>query len=52
MSADETKIDQDKVWDEHLAKLNVPAHWTYLFGVLLGGFLLMLALMAFLGGGS
>ena len=52
MSADETKISERQVWDEQLSGINVPAHWAYLFGTLGGGFVLMLALMAILGGGG
>ena len=52
MSADETKIDEQKVWNEHLSGINVPAHWAYLFGILVGGFIVMVALMGYLGGGS
>jgi hypothetical protein len=52
MSANETKIDQNKVWDEHLAEINVPAHWMYGLGVMVGGFLVMVALIAMLGGGG
>jgi hypothetical protein len=52
MSADETKLDQDKVWNEHLSDLNVPAHWAYALGTMVVGFLLMVALIALLGGGG
>jgi hypothetical protein len=47
---DETNISQDDVWDEHLGAVNVPAHWGALFGVLVGGAILMLILIAILGG--
>ena len=46
----EAKISQQEVWDEHLQDVHVPQHWAYVFGVLGGGFLLMTALMAVLGG--
>ena len=46
---DETDIRQEQVWDEHLAEVHVGGHWAYLWGVLIGGFLLMLALIAALG---
>jgi hypothetical protein len=40
---------QDDVWNEKLGEVNVPAHWAYLFGVLGGGFVLMLGILALLG---
>ncbi|HWT29680.1 MAG TPA: hypothetical protein VN240_01500 [Propylenella sp.] len=43
---------QDDVWNEKLGEVNVRAHWAYLFGVLGGGFLAMIALIAALGGGA
>lgn len=43
-------VNEDKVRSEHLDEVNVAAHWAYLLGVLLGGFLLMVALIALLGG--
>jgi hypothetical protein len=43
---------QDEIWDEKVGEVNVPAHWGYLFGVLGGGFLAMVALIAALGGGA
>ena len=46
----ERGVDEDKVRSEHLEEVNVRAHWAYLFGVLVGGFLLMVALIALLGG--
>lgn len=46
----EIDVNEDKVRAEHLAEVNVGAQWAYLFGVLLGGFLLMVALIALLGG--
>ena len=46
---DETNIRQQQVWDEHLADVHVGRHWAYLGAVLVGGFLLMLALIAALG---
>lgn len=45
----ELKISEDDVREEHLSSINVPAHWAYLFGVLLGAFVLMLGLIALLG---
>ena len=47
---DESDIRQEDVWDEHLANVHVGGHWLYLFGVLVGGFVLMVALIAVLGG--
>lgn len=49
MSKKEVDIRQEDVWEEHLQEVNQPAHWAYLFGVLVGSFLLMVALMAVLG---
>ena len=46
----ELDVNEDRVQSEHLEEVNVGAHWAYLFGVLLGGFLLMVALIALLGG--
>ena len=52
MAKDESEITQDQVWDEHLKDVNVPLHWAYVLGVLGGGFLVMVALMALLAGGG
>ena len=46
----ERTIDGDRVRDEHLVELSQGAHWAYVFGVLGGGGLLMLLLIAWLGG--
>jgi hypothetical protein len=46
----EESISEDQVREEHLRAVNVPAHWAYLFGVLVGGNLLMLVVIAILGG--
>ena len=46
----EMDVNEDKVRSEHLEEVNVGAQWAYLFGVLLGGFMLMVALIALLGG--
>ncbi len=45
------KITETKVRNEHLREISQPAHWAYLFGVLIGGLALMLLLMAVLGSG-
>jgi hypothetical protein len=45
----EDKITENKVRTEHLREVNQPAHWAYLFGVLLGGLVLMVLLIALLG---
>jgi hypothetical protein len=47
----EETITETKVRNEHLREINQPAHWAYLFGVLIGGLALMLVLMAILGSG-
>lgn len=49
---DETEIQEPDVQREILAEVNVGGHWAYLFGVLLGGAALMLALMAVISGGA
>ena len=42
----EREIDSDKIRAEHLAEINVPAVWFYLFGVLVLGICAMLGLIA------
>ena len=49
-TAKELKITEDDVRQAHLRSVNVPAHWLYMVGVVGGAFVLMLALMALLGG--
>ena len=49
MARDETKVTHDQVWSDHLREVHVGRHWAYLAAVLVGGFLLMVALIAFLG---
>ena len=44
--------DEEKVRNKTLREVSVPGHWIYLFGVLIGGFVVMVALMAVLGGGA
>ena len=46
---DEAQIQQEQVREEHLGEVQIGAHWAYLFGVLLASFLLMVALIAWLG---
>ncbi len=46
----EKSIDVEQVWREHLAEVHEAGHWAYLAVVLVGGTLLMLLLIAFLGG--
>lgn len=46
----EETISEDEVREEHLRTVNVPAHWAYLFGVLVGGTVFMLIVIAILGG--
>ena len=46
----ERDITEDEVRKEHLHAVNVPAHWAYLAGVLVGGFLLMLGLIVLVSG--
>ena len=47
---DETELSQDDVWDEHLSSVNVIGHWVYIFATLIGGGILMLIVIAILGG--
>jgi hypothetical protein len=46
----EAQTDKEQVRREHLAAIDVRAHWAFLIAVLGGGFALMLLLMAALGG--
>ena len=48
----EKTIDPEAVRQEHLAEVHQPAHWAYLFGVILGTTLAMLAFIAWLGASS
>ena len=45
----ELDVNEDKVRSEHLEEVNAATQWAYLFAVLLGGLLLMVALIAMLG---
>jgi len=45
----EKTITEEDIRKEHLAQVHEPAQWAYLVGVLLGGTLLMLGLIAFMG---
>ena len=47
----EKTIDADQVRDEHLAEVHEPLHWAYMAGVMGGGFIGMLVLIALLGAG-
>ena len=49
---DETQLTEADIYDEHQRSVKPTAHWAYLFGVLGGGLLLMLALIAVLGGSA
>jgi hypothetical protein len=49
---DEMTITEDEIREEHLREVNAASQWTYLFGVLLVGLVLMIGLIALLGGGS
>ena len=51
-ASDERTVDARRVRMEHLDTVNEPAHWAYLVGVLLGGTILMLLMIAVLAGGS
>jgi hypothetical protein len=47
---DETTLTEEDIYKEHQRSVNPNAHWAYLFGVLAAGLLLMLGLIAALGG--
>lgn len=49
---DERTLTEDQVRQEHVASVNQPAHWVYLFSVLIGGTILMVAFIALIAGGS
>ena len=46
---DEAQLTEDDIYEEHQQAVNPTAHWIYLFGVLAGGIVLMLGLIALLG---
>jgi hypothetical protein len=48
----EKDLTIDDIREEHLREIHQPAQWAYLFGVLIGGTLLMLLYIAILGGSS
>ena len=49
---DETQLTEDDIYEEHQRSVKPTAHWAYLFGVLGGGLLFMIALIALLGGSA
>ena len=49
---DETQLTEEDIYEEHQRTVKPTAHWAYLFGVLVGGFLFMVALIAVLGGSA
>ena len=49
---DERSITEEDIRAEHLREVNAAFQWAYLFGILLVGLVLMLGLIAVLGGGS
>ena len=48
----EAEIRQEDVEGEHLAEVNAPAQAAYMFGVIAASFVLMVLLIALLGGGG
>ena len=46
------EIDEQRIREQTLKQVNVAAHWTFLWGTMLGGAVLMLVLMALLGAGG
>ena len=50
--SNERTLTEEDVRLEHLSTVNVPAHWAYLFAVLIGGTVLMVVYIALMAGGS
>ncbi|HEX7347535.1 MAG TPA: hypothetical protein VF253_12145 [Candidatus Limnocylindrales bacterium] len=50
--AKEKSLTEEDVRKEHLSTVNEPAHWAYLFAVLIGGTILMILYIALMAGGS
>ena len=48
----EKTLTEEDVRIEHLSTVNEPAHWAYLFAVLVGGTILMILYIALMAGGS
>lgn len=48
----ELTLTEDQVRQEHLREVHEPTQWIYLFGVLVGGFILMVLLIALISGGG
>ena len=48
----EKSLSEDDVRAEHLQTVDQPAHWAYLFAVLVGGTVLMILLIAVIAGGA
>jgi len=46
---DETQLTEEDIYEEHQRAVKPTAHWAYLLGVLCGGLLFMIALIAVLG---
>lgn len=46
----ESTVTEEDVWQEHLRSVHAGAHTAYVLGVLAVGLLLMVALIAWLGG--
>jgi hypothetical protein len=46
----ELTVTEEDVWQEHLRTVHAGAHTVYLLAVLVGGFFLMIVLIAWLGG--
>ena len=52
MAKSERNLTEDQVRQDHLAAVHQPAQWAYLFGVLIGGTVLMLLLIAAISSGG
>lgn len=50
--AKEKTLTEEDVRAEHLNEVDEPAHWAYLFAVLIGGTVLMVLYIAVMAGGT
>lgn len=50
--AKERTLTEEDVRAEHLSEVSEPAHWAYLFAVLVGGTVLMILYIALMAGGA
>jgi hypothetical protein len=50
--SNEAKMTEERVRNEHIKAVNVGAHWVYLWGVILGALVAMVAFIGLLGAGG